>query len=85
MRMNLNSYKLSFSIAWVHLVSKPKQTIIAMLTSEIDIGVAAIPPSAFYFNPADGAGLARFAFCKSRPTLEEAARRLLKLNKLRPK
>lgn len=44
-----------------------------------DIGVAAIPPSAFYFNPADGAGLARFAFCKSRPTLEEAARRLLKL------
>lgn len=50
-----------------------------------DIGVAAIPPSAFYFNPADGAGLARFAFCKSRPTLEEAARRLLKLNKIYPK
>ena len=44
-----------------------------------DIGVAAIPPSAFYFNPADGAKLARFAFCKTRATLEEAARRLQKL------
>jgi N-succinyldiaminopimelate aminotransferase len=47
------------------------------LTTEI--GVAAIPPSAFYKNPADGAKLARFAFCKTRPTLEEAARRLVKL------
>jgi aspartate/methionine/tyrosine aminotransferase len=46
-----------------------------------DIGVAAIPPSAFYFNPADGAKLARFAFCKTRPTLEEAARRLKKLKR----
>ncbi len=43
------------------------------------IGVAAIPPSAFYRNPADGASLARFAFCKSRDVLEEAARRLAKL------
>jgi N-succinyldiaminopimelate aminotransferase len=49
------------------------------LTTEI--GVAAIPPSAFYFNPADGDGLARFAFCKTRPTLEEAARRLEKLKR----
>lgn len=49
------------------------------LTTEI--GVAAIPPSAFYFNPADGAKLARFAFCKTRPTLEEAARRLEKLKR----
>jgi len=47
------------------------------LTTEI--GVAAIPPSAFYSKPADGAGLARFAFCKARSTLEEAARRLEKL------
>jgi N-succinyldiaminopimelate aminotransferase len=46
-----------------------------------DIGVAAIPPSAFYLNPADGAKLARFAFCKTRPTLEEAARRLQKLKR----
>ena len=44
-----------------------------------EIGVAAIPPSAFYANPADGAGLARFAFCKSDETLESAAERLMKL------
>lgn len=44
-----------------------------------EIGVAAIPPSAFYHNPADGAGLARFAFCKEDKTLEEAARRLQRL------
>ena len=47
------------------------------LTTEI--GVAAIPPSAFYQNPADGAGLTRFAFCKSDAVLQEAARRLLKI------
>jgi len=43
------------------------------------IGVAAIPPSAFYHNPADGAQLARFAFCKTGKILEEAAMRLLRL------
>jgi N-succinyldiaminopimelate aminotransferase len=43
------------------------------------IGVAAIPPSAFYHHPADGARLARFAFCKSQAVLEEAAVRLKKL------
>ncbi|MEM7032389.1 MAG: methionine aminotransferase [Chloroflexota bacterium] len=47
------------------------------LTTEV--GVAAIPPSAFYINPADGATLARFAFCKTKETLEEAGQRLLKL------
>lgn len=47
------------------------------LTTEI--GVAAIPPSAFYHNPADGAHLARFAFCKRQATLEEAAARLRRL------
>ncbi len=45
-----------------------------------EIGVAAIPPSAFYHNPADGAGLARFAFCKEDKTLDEAARRLQQLS-----
>lgn len=45
-----------------------------------EIGVAAIPPSAFYHNPADGAQLARFTFCKSQPVLEEAANRLQKLH-----
>ncbi len=43
------------------------------------IGVAAIPPSAFYHNPADGATIARFAFCKTRTVLEQAAKRLQKL------
>ena len=49
------------------------------LTTEI--GVAAIPPSAFYHHPADGASLARFAFCKEEKTLAEAARRLQRLKK----
>jgi N-succinyldiaminopimelate aminotransferase len=44
-----------------------------------EIGVAAIPPSAFYHSPADGAGLARFAFCKEEKTLAEAAKRLQRL------
>jgi N-succinyldiaminopimelate aminotransferase len=44
-----------------------------------EVGVAAIPPSVFYHNPADGATLARFAFCKSRRVLEEAANRLVNL------
>ncbi|MCP5051363.1 MAG: aminotransferase class I/II-fold pyridoxal phosphate-dependent enzyme [bacterium] len=49
------------------------------LTAEI--GVAPIPPSVFYHNPADGAGLARFAFCKTKQVLEEAANRLMKLRR----
>ena len=44
-----------------------------------EVGVAAIPPSVFYHNPADGATLARFAFCKSPHVLEEAANRLVNL------
>jgi aspartate/methionine/tyrosine aminotransferase len=47
------------------------------LTTEI--GTAAIPLNTFYFDPANGAKLARFAFCKTRATLEEAARRRQKL------
>ena len=39
-------------------------------------GVAAIPPSAFYSNPADGRALVRFAFCKGLETLEEALERM---------
>ncbi|MBI1876743.1 MAG: aminotransferase class I/II-fold pyridoxal phosphate-dependent enzyme [Chloroflexi bacterium] len=62
-----------------HLDFPDDVTFCRYLTTEI--GVAAIPPSAFYFNPADGASLARFAFCKTRPTLEEAARRLEKLKR----
>ena len=50
------------------------------LTTEI--GVAAIPPSAFYLpeHAALGQGCARFAFCKRDDTLAEAARRLASLN-----
>ena len=47
------------------------------LTAEV--GVAAIPPSAFYSNPADGADLIRFAFCKGDDTLRAAVERLRKL------
>ncbi len=43
-------------------------------------GVAAIPPSAFYSNPADGHKLVRFAFCKTQDTLREALDRMQKLN-----
>ncbi|MDE0121025.1 MAG: aminotransferase class I/II-fold pyridoxal phosphate-dependent enzyme [bacterium] len=40
------------------------------------LGVAAIPPSVFYNDPADGAEMVRFAFCKSEDTLRSALRRL---------
>lgn len=46
----------------------------ARLTREV--GVAAIPPSAFYAKGQEGRGLVRFAFCKRRETLLEAGRRL---------
>lgn len=39
-------------------------------------GVAAIPPSAFYSDPADGKDLVRFAFCKTEPVLVEALARM---------
>lgn len=39
-------------------------------------GVACVPGSSFFANPADGAGLIRFCFCKKTETLEEAGRRL---------
>ena len=47
-----------------------------------DIGVAAIPPSAFYSDEhkALGKSYARFAFCKKMETLEKAAERLKKLS-----
>ena len=41
-----------------------------------DVGVAVIPPSAFYSNPADGAGFVRFAFCKTEATMRAAIERL---------
>ncbi len=42
-------------------------------------GVAAIPPSAFYHRPAEGAALVRFAFCKDEATLAAAVDRLSNL------
>lgn len=47
------------------------------LTTEI--GVGAIPPSAFYNAPAGGKTLARFTFCKTDDLLHQAGERLQKL------
>jgi N-succinyldiaminopimelate aminotransferase len=46
-----------------------------------EVGVAAIPPSAFYSNPNKWLGqtYVRFAFCKTIKTLEQAKERLLKI------
>jgi len=44
-----------------------------------DIGVAAVPGSSFYRNPADGCTHLRFTFCKTEKTFEAAAERLAKL------
>ncbi len=41
-----------------------------------EVGVAAIPPSAFYHDPTDGADFVRFSFCKDLRTLEAALERL---------
>ncbi len=53
------------------------------LTSEI--GVAAIPPSAFYADPTTAPLLARFCFAKRPETIAAAAERLAALPVLRPK
>lgn len=44
-----------------------------------EVGVAAIPPSAFYHDPEVAKHLVRFAFCKDEPTLVEALDRLSNL------
>jgi aminotransferase len=44
-----------------------------------DVGVAAVPGSSFYNDPADGRRQVRFAFCKKDATLDEAERRLARL------
>ncbi len=54
------------------------------LTSDIELcrwlpinaGVAAIPPSAFYSDPSQGAPFVRFAFCKQTKTIDKAITRL---------
>jgi aminotransferase len=49
------------------------------LTSEV--GVAPVPGSSFYSDPALGSRQVRFCFCKTDTTLDEAARRLQKLKR----
>jgi aspartate/methionine/tyrosine aminotransferase len=44
-----------------------------------EIGVATVPGSSFYQNPADGRTHLRFTFCKTEKTFEAAAERLAKL------
>jgi aminotransferase len=44
-----------------------------------EIGVAAVPGSSFYRDPKDGEQQVRFAFCKRDQTLDEAAKRLRKV------
>ena len=46
-----------------------------------EIGVAVVPGSSFYSNPAAGSHQVRFCYCKSDTTLDEAARRLVKLKR----
>jgi aminotransferase len=44
-----------------------------------DVGVAVVPGSSFYHDPADGIRQVRFCFCKRDETLDEAGRRLRRL------
>lgn len=46
------------------------------------VGVAAIPPSAFYLDPQTAPPLARFCFAKRDDTMEQAAKRLAHLAKI---
>jgi aspartate/methionine/tyrosine aminotransferase len=46
-----------------------------------EIGVAAVPGSSFYRDPADGRNHLRFTFCKTEKTFQAAAERLAKLKK----
>jgi aminotransferase len=47
-----------------------------------DVGVAAVPGSSFYRDPAAGRTKLRFCFCKKDETLAEADRRLARLREL---
>jgi aminotransferase len=44
-----------------------------------DIGVASVPGSSFFRDPASGKNFIRFTFCKKDETLAAAAERLAKL------
>jgi len=45
------------------------------------VGVATAPGSSLYSNRSPGSQQARFTFCKKEATLDQAARRLMKLKK----
>ena len=49
-----------------------------------EVGVAAIPPSAFYLQPETAPPLARFCFAKRDETIDAAAARLSALRDPRP-
>jgi aspartate/methionine/tyrosine aminotransferase len=48
-----------------------------------EVGVACIPPSSFYHNPADGSSLVRWCFAKKDETLDAAGERLLSWSRAR--
>ena len=50
-----------------------------------DIGVATVPGSSFFSDPASGKDIIRFTFCKTLDVLDEAGRRLLKTRELAAK
>lgn len=50
-----------------------------------EVGVATVPGSAFYRNPADGEHQLRFCYAKKMADLEDACRRLRKLSGVRAK
>ena len=45
------------------------------------IGIAVVPGSSFYNDPADGSRQVRFTFCKTEQTLQAAAERLARLRR----
>jgi aminotransferase len=45
------------------------------------VGVAVVPGSSFYQDPASGRRQVRFAFCKKESTMAEAERRLARLER----
>jgi len=50
-----------------------------------EVGVAPVPGSSFFSDPADGRHLVRFAFCKTDDLLEEAASRLGAIRQVAPR
>ena len=60
-------------------ISEERDSVFATALAR-DAGVASVPGSSFYADPADGRSLVRFAFCKSESLLQQAGARLLSAN-----